>query len=96
VEGRPARDPSLCEEDELDALVGVIFLAWPAARALEGISYLPDRWLLVNAADALVTTAPIRGPNAMRTPGPWMAVIEVVAYLVVLLGLGGWRMLQDP
>ncbi len=77
-------------------LVGLLFLAWPAARALEGVSYLPDRWLLVNAADALVTTAPITGPNAMRTPGPWTAAVEIVVYLVVLLGLGVRRMLQDP
>ena len=77
-------------------LVGMLFLAWPAARAVEGITYLPDRWLLVNAADALVTTHPITGPNALRMPGPADAVLEIIVYLVVILGLGARRMLQDP
>ena len=78
-------------------LVGLLFLAWPAARAVEGISYLPDRWLLVNAADALVTThGTISGPNALRTPGAGTAVVEIMVYLVVILGLGAHRMLRDP
>ena len=66
------------------------FLTWPMARAVEGISYLPDRWLLVNAADALATTRPPTGPNAARTPSLAMASVELIVYLVVLLGLGWW------
>ena len=80
----------------LVVLVGLLFLSWPAARAVEGLSYLPDRWLLVNAADVLVATHPVVGPNALRTPGVLGAVVELVVYLVVILGLGLGRMLQDP
>ena len=35
------------------AVVAVIFLACPAARAVEGWSYLPDRLVLANACDVL-------------------------------------------
>ena len=56
-------------------MVGVVFLAWPVARAVEGFSYLPDRWLLVNAADVLVSTHPPTGPNALRTPSFAMACV---------------------
>ena len=80
----------------LSVLVGLLFLAWPGARAVEGISYLPDRWLLVNAADVLVGTHPVTGPNAERTPGAPAAVLEIVVYVVAILGLGARRMLQDP
>ncbi len=34
-------------------MFGVIFLAWPIARALESWSYLPDRLVLSNAADVI-------------------------------------------
>jgi ABC-2 type transport system permease protein len=80
----------------LCVLFGLLFLAWPAARAVEGFSYLPDRWLLVNAADALVTTHPITGPNAVRTPGVSAAALEILVYLVVVLGLGAGRNRHDP
>lgn len=79
----------------LTLMVAVVFLAWPVARAIEGFSYLPDRWLLVNAADALVRTHPSTGPNAVRTPSFGMACLELVTYLVVLLGLGAWRFARD-
>jgi ABC-type transport system involved in multi-copper enzyme maturation permease subunit len=79
----------------LTVMVAVVFLAWPVARALEGFSYLPDRWLLVNAADALVRTRPTTGPNALRTPSFGMACLELVTYLVVLLGVGAWRFARD-
>jgi ABC-2 type transport system permease protein len=77
-------------------LVGLLFLAWPAARAFEGISYLPDRSLLVNAADALVTTHPTVGPNALRTPTPGAAVIVIATYVVVFVCLGAARWRTDP
>lgn len=80
----------------LSAMVAVLFLAWPAARAIESITYLPDRWLIANAADALVSTHPVTGPNALRTPTPGAAVLEIVVYLVVILGLGAWRFHRDP
>ena len=55
------------------ALVAVVFLAWPAARAVEGISTLPSELLLANAVDALVTVVPITGPQAARVPSPGLA-----------------------
>ena len=77
-------------------MVARLFLAWPAARAIESITYLPDRWLIPNAADALVSTHPVTGPNAVRTPTPAAAVLEIVVYLAVILGLGAWRFHGDP
>ena len=79
----------------LTVMVGVVFLAWPVARAIEGFSYLPDRWLLVNAADVLVSTHSPTGPNALRTPSFAMACVELVTYVVVLLGVGAWRFTRD-
>ncbi len=35
----------------LAATVGVVFLAWPAARAVQGYTRLPDWLVLTNAAD---------------------------------------------
>ena len=76
-------------------MFGLVFLAWPAARAVEGFSYLPDRWLLVNAAEALVTTHPVTGPHAARIPSPGLAWLDLTLYLVVFLGLGAWRVSRD-
>jgi ABC-2 type transport system permease protein len=78
------------------ALVGLVFLAWPLARAVEGFSYLPDRLLLVNAADVLTATHPVIGPHAARVPSLAMAYLDLALYLAVFLGLGAWRMHQDP
>lgn len=77
------------------AMFGLVFLAWPAARAVESFSYLPDRWLLVNAADALATTHPPTGPHAARTPTPGTAALELTVYLAVFLSLGAWRTCRD-
>lgn len=79
----------------LIAMFALVFLAWPVARAVESVSYLPDRWLLVNAADALVGIHPPTGPNAPRTPSPAMACLELGAYVVVLIAAGAWRANQD-
>lgn len=79
----------------LTVVFALVFLAWPVARALESISYLPDRWLLVNAADALVSTHPPLGPNAPRTPSLAMAFVELGTYLLVLLAAGAWRSGRD-
>lgn len=76
-------------------MVSLVFLAWPAARAVEGFSYLPDRWLLVNAADTLVRISPLSGPPALRSPSMTMAWVELGSYLVVFLGLGAWRSTRD-
>jgi ABC-2 type transport system permease protein len=79
----------------LTFMVALVFLAWPVARAVEGFSYVPDRWLLVNAADALVSTHAPTGPNALRTPSFALACVELITYLVVLLGAGAWRATRD-
>jgi hypothetical protein len=79
----------------LTAMFGLVFLAWPLARAVESYSYLPDRWLLVNAADALVAVHPPTGPNALRTPSLAMACIELGTYVVMLLVAGLWRATRD-
>jgi ABC-2 type transport system permease protein len=79
----------------LTVMFALVFLAWPAARAVESFSYLPDRWLLVNAADALVSTHPPTGPNALRTPSLGMACLELGTYVVVLLAAGAWRATRD-
>ena len=79
----------------LTVMFALVFLAWPVARAVESFSYLPDRWLLVNAADALVSIHPPTGPNALRTPSLAMACLELGTYVVVLLAAGAWRANQD-
>jgi hypothetical protein len=76
-------------------LVVVVFLAWPAARAVDGISTLPSKLLLANAVDALVTVVPITGPQAARVPGPGLAWGVLAAYAVAALGVAGWRAGRD-
>jgi hypothetical protein len=79
----------------LAATVALVFLAWPAARALEGFTSLPDRLLLVNAADALTTTHPATGAHADRIPSFGFACLDLALYLVVFLGLAAWRISRD-
>ena len=79
----------------MGVMVTLVFLAWPVARAVESYSYVPDRWLLVNAADALVSVHAPVGPNVPRTPSLGMAALELVVYLVVFLALGAWRASRD-
>src|SRR3954453_10326230 len=80
----------------LSAMVGLVFLAWPLARAFESITYLPARLLLVNAADVLTASHPVTGPHPERVPSLGVAVLDLVGYLVVFLGLGLWRIQRDP
>ncbi len=77
------------------AMFALVFLAYPAARAVEGYSLLPDHLLLVNAAGALATTAPPTGPHADRIPSLGFAAFDLALYLVVFLGLGAWRATRD-
>lgn len=79
----------------LVVMVGLVFLAWPLARALESFSYLPDRLLLVNAADALVEIHPATGPSAQRTPSIALAGAVLAAYVIVLIAAGAWRATRD-
>lgn len=77
----------------LGLLFAVVFLAYGAARALEGWSYLPDRLLLANAADALGQVHPVASP---RTPSLGLAAADLAGYVAVSLGLGLWRFRRDP
>ena len=79
----------------LTVMFALVFLAWPVARAVESFSYVPDRWLLVNAADALVSIHSPTGPNALRTPSLAMAYLELGTYVIVLLAAGAWRATRD-
>jgi hypothetical protein len=36
------------------------------------------------------------GPHAARVPTLAMAYLDLALYLAVFLGLGAWRMRQDP
>ena len=74
-------------------LIGVVFLAWPAARALESWSYLPDKLLLSNAADVLGQVHALAVKP--RLPSLPLAYLDLVLYLVIALGLGAWRTTRD-
>lgn len=76
------------------ALFALVFLSYAVARAMEGWSYLPDHWVLANAADVLASThVPSDAP---RLPSLAQAGLDLAAYLVVALGLGTWRWRRDP
>jgi ABC-2 type transport system permease protein len=77
------------------AMVAIVFLAWPAARAVESFTSLPDRLLLVNAADALTATHPTIGAHTERIPSFGFACLDLVIYLSVFLGLAAWRISHD-
>ncbi|MGH8960330.1 MAG: ABC transporter permease [Jatrophihabitantaceae bacterium] len=77
------------------AMVAVVFLAWPAARAVESFTSLPDRLLLVNAADTLTATHPHSGPHPERIPSFGFACLDLILYLAVFLSLAAWRISRD-
>jgi len=77
------------------AMFALVFLAYPAARAVEGYSLLPDHLLLVNAASTLATTSPPTGPHADRAPSLTFAFVDLALYLIVFLGVGAWRATRD-
>jgi ABC-2 type transport system permease protein len=79
----------------MSAMVALVFLAYPAVRAFEGSSYLPDHLLLINAATALATVNPPAGPHAGRIPSLGFALFDLALYLAVFLGLGAWRARLD-
>jgi hypothetical protein len=74
-------------------MFGIIFLAWPAARALESWSYLPDKLVLSNAADVLGQVHALAVKP--RLPSLSLAYVDLLLYLVVALGLGAWRTRRD-
>lgn len=75
----------------MTAMFGLVFLAFPAARAVEGISTLPSKLLLVNAAQALTTIRPITGPPAARIPSAGLAALTLTGYTAIFLTAGYWR-----
>jgi ABC-2 type transport system permease protein len=79
----------------MSAMFALVFLTYPAARAFEGSSYLPDHLLLINAATALATVNPPAGPHAGRIPSLGFALFDLALYLAVFLGLGAWRAQRD-
>lgn len=79
----------------MSAMFALVFLAYPAARAFEGSSYLPDHLLLINAATALATVNPPAGPHAGRIPSVGFALFDLALYLAVFLGLGAARAQRD-
>ena len=79
----------------LAALFALLFLTYPAAEAVQSFTIVPDRWLLINVAASLATVHPATGVGANRVPSPPMALVELVVYLLVFLGLGAWRMSRD-
>jgi ABC-2 type transport system permease protein len=75
------------------ALIGLVFLAYGAARALESWSYLPSRLLLSNAEDVVAQAHAIAVKP--RLPSLALAYVDLALYLVVVVGLGAWRARQD-
>ena len=79
----------------ITAMTALVFLAWPAARAVESFSYLPDRLLLVNAADILTATHPVSGTHSERLPSFGFACLDLLLYLTIFLSVAAWRMSRD-
>jgi ABC-2 type transport system permease protein len=80
----------------MTVMFGLVFLAWPVARAVEGFTSLPDRLLLVNIADRLTgTTAGLGGAHPERVPSMTAAVAGLILYAVSSLALGAWRASRD-
>lgn len=75
------------------ALFAVVFLAYGAAKAVEGWSYLPSRLLLSNAGDVVAQLHAVAAKP--RLPSLTLAYLDLALYLTVALGLGGWRSTRD-
>lgn len=77
------------------AMSGLIFLAWPLARAVDGLTTLPSRMLLVNAGSALTSLYRPTGPPAARVPSVGLAFAVLALYLAVFLTAAFWRFARD-
>jgi hypothetical protein len=76
------------------ALFALVFLSYAVARVAEPWSYVPDHWVLANAADVLASRhAPSEAP---RLPSLSHAAIDLATYLIAALSLGAWRWARDP
>jgi ABC-2 type transport system permease protein len=75
------------------ALFAVVYLAYGAAKALEGWSYLPSRLLLSNAGDVVAQVHAVAAKP--RLPSLGLAYLDLALYLIAALGLGAWRSSRD-
>jgi ABC-type transport system involved in multi-copper enzyme maturation permease subunit len=75
------------------ALIAVVFLAYGAAKALEGWSYLPSRLLLSNAGDVVAQVHAVAAKP--RLPSLALAYVDLALYFTAALGLGAWRSTKD-
>jgi hypothetical protein len=75
------------------ALIAVVFLAYGAAKAVEGWSYLPSRLLLSNAGDVVAQVHAVAAKP--RLPSLGVAYLDLALYLAAALGLGAWRSTRD-
>ena len=79
----------------ISGMFALVFLTYPIARAFEGSTYLPDHLAPSNVATRLATLNPPTGPHAARIPSLGFALLDLVLYLVVLVGAGAWRARRD-
>jgi hypothetical protein len=75
------------------ALIAVVFLAYGAAKAVEGWSYLPSRLLLSNAGDVVAQVHAVAAKP--RLPSLGMAYLDLALYLTAALAVGAWRSTKD-
>ncbi|MEV6850670.1 hypothetical protein [Actinoplanes sp. NPDC051411] len=75
------------------ALIAVVFLAYGAAKAVEGWSYLPSRLLLSNAGDVVAQVHAVAAKP--RLPSLGLAYLDLALYLTAALALGAWRSTRD-
>jgi hypothetical protein len=75
------------------ALIAVVFLAYGAAKSVEGWSYLPSKLLLSNAGDVVAQVHPVAARP--RLPSLALAYLDLALYFSVALGLGAWRCTRD-
>jgi hypothetical protein len=75
------------------ALIAVVFLAYGAAKAVEGWSYLPSRLLLSNAGDVMAQIHAVAAKP--RLPSLALAYLDLALYFTAALGLGAWRSTRD-
>ena len=75
------------------ALFAVVFLAYGAAKAVEGWSYLPSKLLLSNAGDVVAQVHAVAAKP--RLPSLGLAYLDLALYLAAALGLGAWRSARD-
>ncbi|MEU7875841.1 hypothetical protein [Dactylosporangium sp. NPDC049140] len=75
------------------ALFAVVFLAYGAAKAVEGWSYLPSRLVLSNAGDVVAQVHAVAARP--RLPSLGLAYLDLALYLTAALALGAWRSTRD-